>query len=367
MSFVDEMSLATEKAIVLVGMFVATMCFGLIPIKLVMWTNNSNQDESSSQESNNNNTSSRLHKRRLKTGISLANCFSGGVFVAACLLDLFPDIHESVDAVLDEIARVYHTQRIDYPVAEFIIVFGFLLVLVTEQLILEIKDYASGRANLSVMASPNAEPQENDPLINTSSYGSIQAQPAPTAPQSDPQLRQRYISGESHHSSSQHSGHDHSAVFEEHSALRSFILLTALTFHSLFEGLAIGLQQEYAQLIQIFIAVIVHKGIMAFSLGLNLAQSQGMTVKYFVASVIVFSLASPVGMGIGMAISGLPPSIARDVANGVLQGVAGGTFLYITFFEVLPHEFSSNRMRLPKVACLLLGYSAICGLLFITH
>ena len=55
---------------------------------------------------------------------------------------------------------------------------------------------------------------------------------------------------------------------------------------------------------QIFIAVIVHKGIMAFSLGLNLAQSQGMTVKYFVASVIVFSLASPVGMGIGMAISG---------------------------------------------------------------
>ena len=93
---------------------------------------------------------------------------------------IFADIHESVDAVLEEIARVYHTQRIDYPVAEFIIVFGFLLVLVTEQLILEIKDYASGlptntgRANLSVMASPNAEPQENDPLINTSSYGSIQ-------------------------------------------------------------------------------------------------------------------------------------------------------------------------------------------------
>ena len=55
---------------------------------------------------------------------------------------------------------------------------------------------------------------------------------------------------------------------------------------------------------QIFIAVIVHKAIMAFSLGLNLAQSQGMTVKYFVASVIVFSLASPLGMGIGMAISG---------------------------------------------------------------
>ena len=106
---------------------------------------------------------------------------------------------------------------------------------------------------------------------------------------------------------------------------------------------------------------------MAFSLGLNLAQSHGMTVKYFILSVTIFSLASPLGMAIGIGLSDMKQSIARDVANGVLQGVAGGTFLYITFFEVLPHEFASNKMRLPKVLCLLVGYSIICGLLFITH
>lgn len=212
----------------------------------------------------------------------------------------------------------------------------------------------------------NNSPQETDSLLPN--YGSIQDPPPP------PVLRQRYMSGESRrsvHSSGGsaggHDDHDHSAMFEEHSALRSLILLLALTFHSVFEGLAIGLQQDYSQLIQIFLAVIFHKGIMAFSLGLNLAQSHGMTIKYFVTSVTIFSLASPVGMGIGIGLSDMKQSIARDVANGVLQGIAGGTFLYITFFEVLPHEFSSNKMRLPKVLCLLIGYSIICGLLFVTH
>ena len=120
------------------------------------------------------------------------------------------------------------------------------------------------------------------------------------------------------------------------------MLLVALTFHSIFEGLAIGLQQEYNQLIQvfecplwlvisqsmiaftfftpqIFVAVIFHKGIMAFSLGLNLAQARGMTVKYFIAASLIFSAASPFGMAIGIGISDLKESIMRDLANGVLQ------------------------------------------------
>ena len=63
----------------------------------------------------------------------------------------------------------------------------------------------------------------------------------------------------------------------------------------------------------------------------------------------------------------MPPSIARDVANGVLQGVAGGTFLYITFFEVLPQEMKLPKKRLLKVFFVMLGFASISGLLFIVH
>ena len=68
----------------------------------------------------------------------------------------------------------------------------------------------------------------------------------------------------------------------------------------------------------------------------------------------------------GIGLSGLPPSIPHQICNGVLQvpfslfaaffldktsqqGIAGGTFLYITFFEVLPHELNIPSKRLWKV------------------
>ena len=70
-------------------------------------------------------------------------------------------------------------------------------------------------------------------------------------------------------------------------------------------GIAIGLQENSGQLISIFIAVITHKAVMAFSLGLNIAQSE-LSLRSFIISNIMFSLASPVGVGIGIAMAGLP-------------------------------------------------------------
>ena len=117
-----------EKSIILVGMFCATVVFAMIPFKLVGSTNLSS---------------------RWRVTVSLSSCFSGGVFVAACILDLFPDVHEAMDHVLDEIEKQYNT-KIDYPVAGFVICFGFFLVLIIEQIVLEYKERMSraGRANL---------------------------------------------------------------------------------------------------------------------------------------------------------------------------------------------------------------------------
>ena len=97
------------------------------------------------------------------------------------------------------------------------------------------------------------------------------------------------------------------------------MLLLALSFHSVFEGVAIGLQNNSGQFFSIVIAVIVHKTVMAFSLGLNIAQSS-LNFKNFIVSTIIFSLASPLGVGIGILMMDLPPSLMRDSCNGVLQG-----------------------------------------------
>ena len=86
------------------------------------------------------------------------------------------------------------------------------------------------------------------------------------------------------------------------------------------KGLAIGLQSETGEMMAIFMAVMMHKAVMAFSLGLNIAQSSLSVcialrssnvahythfpsptpkVRSFVFSSITFSLASPLGVAIG--------------------------------------------------------------------
>lgn len=53
-----------------------------------------------------------------------------------------------------------------------------------------------------------------------------------------------------------------------------------------------------------------------------------------VLSNVFFCLTAPVGIAIGVAISSLPTSPTVALAAGSLQGIACGTFLYVTFFEV---------------------------------
>ena len=125
-----------EKIIILMGMLVATFFFAMIPFKLV-----------------------RLgHESLRKKILSYASCFSGGVFLAACILDLFPDIHEAMDNVLDEIEKEYHT-KIDYPVAGFVICLGFFLVLTIEQIILTYKESSE------YSAIPGSNNAERTPMI----------------------------------------------------------------------------------------------------------------------------------------------------------------------------------------------------------
>ena len=75
------MSLGTEKVVILMAMTMITLVFGLLPYKLL------------GQVRNNQDTVSRARWRLL---ISLCTCVSGGVFLAACLLDLFPETEEKL-------------------------------------------------------------------------------------------------------------------------------------------------------------------------------------------------------------------------------------------------------------------------------
>ena len=270
---------------------------------------------------------------------SLATTFAGGVFLAACIMDLFPDVRESMDHLLDEIENLYHVP-VDYPLAEFIILVGFFLTLIMENIVAECQEHMKQDLNINVPVNPD---DERRPLLEEQH----QTEPVIGAVE----------------------GHDQEHLPLElfvHSTLRATLLCLALSFHSLFEGLAIGLQTTLGNVTSIFFAVTAHKGIMASSLGLTIAQTQ-LKMRIKLLAVAIFSVASPVGIAIGIGVTGMQQSIGRDIANSVLQGISCGTFLYIALLEVLFPELSNPNNRMPKILGMLAGFALISILLIFTH
>ncbi|XP_061102685.1 zinc transporter ZIP1 [Conger conger] len=287
----------------LVGLLILTLFIGLIPARMKWFR------ETSGTETH-------------KVLLSFISCFAGGVFLAACLLDIIPDYLSDIGAELE--ARAVDT---DFPVQEFIMALGFFMVLILERIVLN----CSGQSG-----------EESAPLLG---HGHGHGHGHGTAGDLE--------------GSSQHVHVDKQA----HSSFRSFMLFLSLSLHSVFEGLAIGLQSKESQVLQICIAILVHKSIIVFSLSVKLLQS---AVKPFwvLAYVGVFAMMSPLGIGIGISVMEAKLE-SGTLIQAVLEGLAAGTFIYITFLEILPHELNSPEKPLLKVLFILLGFSIMAALAFI--
>lgn len=265
--------------------------------------------------------------------LSLISCFAGGVFLATCLLGLLPDYLQGINEAFSNAGIT-----LQFPLPEFIMAMGFFLVLVLEQIVLAFKDQSS-----SLM-------EERRALLVDSSI----------------QANGRISRHHSHHyrgSEESNGGHLH-VDFGSQSALRTFILVFSLSLHSVFEGLAVGLQEGGKEVLEICLALMIHKSIISFSLAVKL--SQGRLRRSVVAGcLLLFAAMSPLGIGVGMGLTETKASPQHQLARCTLEGLAAGTFIYITFMEILPHELSSARNRIPKVAMLLLGFAVVTAVLFV--
>jgi len=350
------LSTPSLKIIILFTLLVVTFVVSMLPLI--------------AQKLSNRQRLSSSRRRLLRAIVSALSCFAAGVFIGVCLLDLFPEVEGKIHGALD--AAGIDSQ---FPVAEFIVVVGFLLLLFVEQFVLIWKAEVSTSEQFAALI--------NDCDSILSSYSSVGP---PYRPAEVPALS--YDSGEPLPSAITNSleGLDNTIAEDEeeedpnneqvytdpssHSIVRSLVLIIALSLHSLFEGLAIGLQPTFDDTIQLFIALALHKCILAFSLGLNMVQSK-LGTRAIVVSSVSFSLASPVGTAIGIAITDTwSNSTAAKVTIGALQGLACGTFIYIIFFEILPHEFMKKRARtrpdrMLKVLFLIIGFAVIVGVIFV--
>nr|XP_020633354.1 zinc transporter ZIP2 isoform X2 [Pogona vitticeps] len=227
--------------------------------------------------------------------LSCIGCFAAGVFLGACIM------HMVADALGDIQEEIKKRQQQTYPFGELVISLGFFLVFAIESLVLH--------------CCPRAVHVHGD-----------------------------------------HEGQgDHKSLPESHSSFRAFVLFLSLSFHSVFEGLAIGVQKQETAVIQLCLAVLIHKAIVVFSLSLKLVQS-GTQMRWRLLYLVVFALMSPAGISIGIGVS-LSNSDGSGLAQALLEGLAAGTFLYVTFLEILPYELRSHESFLTKFFFIGLGFS----------
>lgn len=346
----------TIKGIILVVMFLITFVCSMLPVLFVRHIRETHD-------------SGRRSKYQML--LSLMSCSAGGVFMGTCILDLFPDVQQQLDLLMDQ---SFVTQS--YPIAEFIVVFGFLLVLTMEQIVLDYKEQSLLNRPPEAQSLLSEPEEQRRTLVQQHSLGGISDQPDLTA-----SIRSETgsLSSATHgyntaadHCDPQHAqGHSH-VIFDHsvhhdvasHSSLRSLLLLFALSLHSVFEGMAVGLQGSIDDVVSLFLVVIFHKGIISFSLGLNMVQSK-LSVTQMLMANMFFCVTAPLGLGLGMGITEMQTTFTTAAVSGTLQGIACGTFLYVTFFEVLPHEMNNGENRLLKLLFIILGFAAVCGVLYL--
>lgn len=102
-----------------------------------------------------------------------------------------------------------------------------------------------------------------------------------------------------------------------------------------------------------------------FCLGVELTSDPSFKLRRHLLAILVFSLGPILGIGIGMSLVDLNPS--NSVVIPILQGIAGGTLLYVTVCEVLPREKARwHKNQFNKCAGIIQLFSFILGFTLMT-
>ncbi|KRX77667.1 Zinc transporter ZIP3 [Trichinella sp. T6] len=291
-------------------LFVVTLLAGIFPVKLL-------------QILRKQVTSDKKRRRWPSITLCSLSCFNGGVFLATCFLHLLPEVRED----LLVIKRLFNWDS-DYPLAELISCLGFFLVFFIEEMV----TFCLSRRRAKRMAQEEnvvVQQNEENPSRNIASdRRDYQVVEMLTVTNSE---THRHPTGSVEEDPLLCVGlklHPHNHE------VRSLTFLVALSVHSLIEGFALGVQTNNESVIALFLSIVIHKCIVAFGVGVQLARTHTST---------------------------------RSMVNMVLNGLSVGTFLYVTFFEVFHHELENCENNLLKLLSAIIGFSTISFLRVLNH
>ncbi|KAI8129287.1 Zinc transporter ZIP1 [Lucilia cuprina] len=324
---------------------------------------------------------SERNRRRFPLTTSLMLCFGAGILLATALIHILPEVRNQMKSNWAEISLCAGFFAI-YFIDEFIhYFFG--------EAIQHSHSHDNNHSHNTI--SGNTTSISNNHRHN---YGTLQnSESAPLLGDHNTEANGNSHSHNHHtHEHDNHGNHHSHETNHEHAACTDEIvedanarichtshtepcsqsmtgtlgLFVALSLHSAIEGLAIGVQDSSTKVLFLLGAVACHKFVMGFCLGLEFRSNPQTPLKSQIIGISVFALGAICGIGLGMIIVDIPSSWSTT-ALPVIQGLAGGTLLYVTVCEVIPREKArwhlNSERRLAGFAQFLVvavGFTTMC-------
>jgi zinc transporter 1/2/3 len=118
----------------------------------------------------------------------------------------------------------------------------------------------------------------------------------------------------------------------------TLVLLLVLSVHSIILGVALGAQSSLTSALAIFLAIMAHKGMAGFAVGVSYRRS-GAALRRMTPVAAFFSVMTPIGILAGTAVDTLVPAGGRLLFEAIFNSVGAGTFLYIATLDIIRTEF----------------------------
>mmetsp|Transcript_20773 Transcript_20773/g.48196 ORF Transcript_20773/g.48196 Transcript_20773/m.48196 type:complete len:456 (-) Transcript_20773:2720-4087(-) len=260
--------------------------------------------------------------------LSLANAFSGGVFLSLAFTHLIPECTHGFGA--------------DWPEAApyGLILFGYLLIFFVEKVAFDAHDIlhemqAGGGGHSHSGHSHSHSHNNNNKQLNGNANNKQSSSTVSASSSSD------------------------SAASTGRSAV---ILLGALGVHSVLEMMALGLSDSFGDSALLTMSIALHQPAESIALLVAFLKS-GMPKNQILQYLSIFSCMGPIGVALGMAVN----EYAAPVVDSIFLAIVAGTFVYVGATEVIPEEWEDSSYKWTKFGALMTGIFMIVGITQYTH
>jgi len=286
--------------------------------------------------------------------LSFLACLAGGVMLGTCFAHMLPDARENWEDYLKLKGKDW-----DYPLMDVVMLATLLLLLAIDFLAV-----TDGHGH-----GADGEPEKHcsHAIPKMPQNGQVQVVVA-----GDSSERSLIVSSSSSEYTAVHADEDHltngvdeHAHVHEHSASHSkavqqaWMLVIALSVHSIFDGLSLGAEKSKSGFVALVIAQLSHKAMdgLAVAVPVYLAR---MSNKASIFACTFAALMTPIGIGIGMAISDSTKGSSSKIAQAIIMALSSGTFLFIGLVELIPAALADRRRTKTKLLLVLIGVTGMC-------